>query len=550
MTYTFKLSRRLSLSHWSPVWALIALLAGCSSSDLTTTGPDAQLAEVWAGSTESIKGGSNPGKGRGHNRDSSQTLVSIAISPDPTSVPATGTTRFIATGLLSDGSKVNPRVTWSATGGRIDSTGFYVAGSVPGKYRVLAKTLYTDLADTGAVTVTTEGPSVTAVTISPSSVSLQSGATQRFTASAKLSDGTSQSTNITYQATGGTIDANGLYTAGSTAGAYRVIAASSGKADTAFATIMGSGTTTVAGCPASGYVRLVNVGSVSQLNAALAAAQPGDQIRLAPGTYAYANGAAIVLNRSGTAANRITVCGPRTAITTGGIWRVDYPTKYWHLRGFKIHGNGAAFTGVWDLGGGRQIYDSLEITGTTQEGLIIKGATAPNAPSIGNEVRYNYIHDTGISTNNFGECVYIGDGNDPSKVVDSTWIHHNELINCRAEGIELKAGTRFALVEFNRIINAGHGRVVGSDAPIEVRASYNRIFDNVIDLSPRYSIEMFADDPKGGMNNTFRRNRASRAGNNRMLGMGTNDGSSLTGNTWGCDNVPVDPMVLGLTCSP
>ena len=37
---------------------------------------------------------------------------------------------------------------------------------------------------------------------------------------------------------------------------------------------------TADGCPTSGYLRLVNVSTVTQLNNALANAQPGDQIRL------------------------------------------------------------------------------------------------------------------------------------------------------------------------------------------------------------------------------------------------------------------------------
>ena len=550
MTYTFKLSRRLSLSHWSPMCVLIALVVGCSSSDLTTTGPDAQMAEARPGSGESIRGESNVGKGRGRrNRDSSQTVVKIAISPDPATVQTTGSTRFVATGVLSDGSKVSTRVTWSATGGKIDSTGFYVAGSVTGKYRVLAKSLYTELVDTSAVTVTTEVSSVTAVTISPSSVTLASGASQHFTASARLSDGTSQSTNITYQATGGTIDPSGLYTAGSTGGAYRVVAASSGKADTSLVTITASSSpSTVAGCPASGYLRLVNVSTPSQLQAALAASLPGDQIRLAAGTYSYSSGAAIVMDRSGTASNPITVCGPRTAVTRGGIWRVDYPTKYWTLKGFKIDGNATGFTGVWDQGGGRNIYDSLEVTNTTQEGIMIKGASSPNPPSVGNVIRNNYIHHVGVTVPKFGECIYIGDGNDHTKRVDSTHIHHNTVSNCPAEGIELKTGAHGSLVEFNTVTTTAYDLETYPSA-VEIRGNGNRVNDNVVTGSGRFLFEVFADHVSGGLYNTFRRNRGADSGNDKMFNKNTNDGSPLTGNVFYCDNTAVAPTIDNINCT-
>src|SRR5918996_4142042 len=51
-----------------------------------------------------------------------------------------------------------------------------------------------------------------AIIISPDSVSMQPGATQRFTATAKFKDGRTLAGHVRWTATGGKIDENGLFT--------------------------------------------------------------------------------------------------------------------------------------------------------------------------------------------------------------------------------------------------------------------------------------------------------------------------------------------------
>jgi hypothetical protein len=65
-------------------------------------------------------------------------------------------------------------------------------------------------------------------------VSLSYGQTQQFTATATLSNGGTQNNpTVIWTSTGGSVSVSGLYTAGSTAGTFRVIATGSGFADTA-----------------------------------------------------------------------------------------------------------------------------------------------------------------------------------------------------------------------------------------------------------------------------------------------------------------------------
>jgi hypothetical protein len=169
------------------------------------------------------------------------TLESIEISPGSASVGAGGQRTFVATGRLSDGSTVPIGVTWSATGGSIDPGGVYTAGSTAGTYRVIAEGASSPVADTSTVTVTAT-PTVQTVVLTPDTVTVQGGTTHQFSSVARMSDGSTGSISVTYTATGGTISAAGLYTAGSTAGTYRVIATQVGStlADTSRVTVPAS----------------------------------------------------------------------------------------------------------------------------------------------------------------------------------------------------------------------------------------------------------------------------------------------------------------------
>lgn len=175
------------------------------------------------------------------------------------------------------------------------------------------------------------GVTLKAVVVTPGTAQLSAGAKHQFSAVGLMSDGTTAPlSSVGWTATGGTIS-QGLYTAGSTAGTYRVIGTSDGKADTSAVTIAvepvpppsaPSGPSgVVAGCPTSGYTRLVNVSTASQLASALSGAQPGDQIRLAAGTYHGQTS----LSRAGTSTRWITLCGmPGTwPVLKGGRFRLD-----------------------------------------------------------------------------------------------------------------------------------------------------------------------------------------------------------------------------------
>jgi hypothetical protein len=123
------------------------------------------------------------------------------------------------------GDSLVTSIEWTASGGSIALDGTY-SSPTTGDFRVVGKrhgpTRTTS--DTAIVTVVPTQPSVTAVLLSPASSSVMATTQEAFAATGKLSDGSIVSIGVTWTATGGSIDAGGVYTAGSTVGTYSVTA--------------------------------------------------------------------------------------------------------------------------------------------------------------------------------------------------------------------------------------------------------------------------------------------------------------------------------------
>ena len=297
MTYTFKLARRLAILRNFGVLAVLALLAACNK-DMTApeSGTDSALQPSslqvvprritietnqkvqfrsvprlmgrrilvtqvdWAasggtihtdGTFSSSRAGTFKvvGRGRGHRQTDTSTvivvppspdIVRIAVSPGSATLDTGATRAFTVTGYRSDSSTATVGVTWSATGGTIDPSGVYTAGPSGGAYRVIASNLEGTLADTSGISINAPpppapppAPTLASVVMAPINVSLTAGGTKQFRAYGRNSVGDSVAVTVSFRATGGTITSGGLYTAGQTAGTFRVVATASGLADTA-----------------------------------------------------------------------------------------------------------------------------------------------------------------------------------------------------------------------------------------------------------------------------------------------------------------------------
>lgn len=229
------------------------------------------------------------------------TLVRITLSPDSVGLLTGHTQQFGVLGTFSDSSTATVPVTYSATGGTINSSGLYTAGGTPGSYRVIAVATG-GLADTSKVTVT--APTLVRVLLTPDSVQLDTGASQQFTANGKFSDSSTSSITATYAQTGGSISAGGLYTAGATPGTFRVIATASGHADTSKVVIVAPTLVRVMLTPDSAQV---DTGHTQQFTAT--------------GKFSDSSTAAITATFSATGGT-INGSGLYTAGTTAGTFKV------------------------------------------------------------------------------------------------------------------------------------------------------------------------------------------------------------------------------------
>ena len=212
-------------------------------------------------------------------------LKSVVVTPSSTTLNPGVSQTFAAIGLLAAGDTVPIGVTWSAKGGTIDAGGLYMAGDTVGTFRVIAIKNAGTLADTATITINAPPsppppsdsvvtplppiipiepappppdtvtpppplPVLAQVTLLPASGTLAPGTTKQFSAYGRTTTGDSTAVNVVFTATGGTVTSGGLFTAGSSAGSFRVIASIDGLADTSSVTItVPLGTTTPTGIP-------------------------------------------------------------------------------------------------------------------------------------------------------------------------------------------------------------------------------------------------------------------------------------------------------------
>ena len=236
----------------------------------------------------------------------SPTLTRVVLEPPQAALAVGGSQQFAAYGRLSNGDSVAVGVAYSATGGTVTPGGLYTAGQATGTYRVIAtQSGGGTLADTSAVTIAGGSPTVTSVVVVPASATLAPGATKQFSAYARLSTGDSGAVSVTYIASGGTITGAGLYTAGSTAGTFRVIAVQTGGtlADTSGVTITSSPVASVQVSPSDATL---TVGTGLQL-----------QVTLRDASGATLSGRPVVWSSSNTAVATVSAGGSVLAVDAG-----------------------------------------------------------------------------------------------------------------------------------------------------------------------------------------------------------------------------------------
>jgi hypothetical protein len=175
------------------------------------------------------------------------TLKAIHVLPATVTLTTGMSQSFFAKGILANGQPVAVGVIWRAEGGSIDAGGNYVAGDSAGTYRVIATNTARTISDTSVITLTPPAPPpppttppppvLESVTLSPGSATLAPSATRQFAAYGRTTGGDSVAANVVFTATGGTVTPAGLFTAGSGAGIFRVVATAGQLADTSSVTV-------------------------------------------------------------------------------------------------------------------------------------------------------------------------------------------------------------------------------------------------------------------------------------------------------------------------
>ena len=241
-------------------------------------------------------------------------LEAITVAPASVTLAPAAEQQFAATAHFSDGGTSAGTVTWTATGGIISTAGNYTAGTTPGEYRVIATAQGASFADTALVTIPPPPPpNLVAVDVTPPTATVEVGHTQQFTVIGRLSDNSTTAVPVGWTATGGTVSAGGIYTAGALPGTYRVIATEIGGgalADTADVTVTATVPT------------LVDI-RISPDSAHLG--PYGTQQFTAVGSLSDGGSTSIAVTWTTTQATVPTYSGPPNAVTTGGLFTAGYP---------------------------------------------------------------------------------------------------------------------------------------------------------------------------------------------------------------------------------
>ena len=334
------------------------------------------------------------------NRLDTEPLVAAAIvitTPSGTTA-VTGTIQFSATVTDASGHTIAVTPTWSVVngGGTITPDGLFTAGDSTGTF------VNTVVATTGSVssasTVTVTAGAVASITVTPETVTVAIGATEQFAAVGKDAHGNVVAISPAWSivAAGGSIDSSsGLFTAGTTAGAFAgtVKATSGSVAGTASVTVTAGALSSITVTPPSASLEI----GAQQNYTAIGHDSHGNVVAISPAWSVVTGGGSISESgvfTAGTAAGTFTntvratvgvgcgsISGRATAIVLPGALAtvtvspnnpsvLEGATQQFTAVGTDAHDNVVPITPVWDMtGAGGGTIDA-------STGLFTAGSTA------------------------------------------------------------------------------------------------------------------------------------------------------------------------------
>ena len=219
-----------------------------------------------------------------------------------------------------------------------------------------------------------------------------------------------------------------------------------------------------------------SVTDTSELERALAAARPGDTIRMAAGTYEP-----VVISRSGTASAPITLTGPKGAVITGSgkgyTVHLD-GASHWQLVGFAVSGGGK---GIMTDGSKGLLLDSLTVSDTGDEAVHFRGGSSDNT------IQRSTIRNTGLNQPEFGEGVYVGSaksnwkkysGGQPDLSMNNRVVG-NTFQRITAENVDVKEETGGTLIAGNRFDGSAISGENFADSVVDVKGYDSTVTGNV-----------------------------------------------------------------------
>ncbi|MET1021935.1 MAG: chondroitinase-B domain-containing protein [Arthrobacter sp.] len=260
--------------------------------------------------------------------------------------------------------------------------------------------------------------------------------------------------------------------------------------------------------PAAGTLA---VSSTAELQAALAAARPGETIALKDGTYTGKFVAAV----SGTEAAPITLTGSRAAVLSSGSLNSGYGLhitgSHWQVSGLSV---AQSAKGIVLDGSVQTVLRNVDV------GSIGSEAVHFRANSTGCAIQDSEIHDTGLAKPGFGEGIYVGSAKSNWTTVmgsatapdrsDRVLIGNNHISRTSAEGIDIKEGTTGGNVIGNSFSEAGFSGANSADSWVDVKGNGYTVAGNSGSTAKLDAVQVHNVLDGWGRDNTFSGNTVLR----------------------------------------
>ncbi|WP_078872358.1 right-handed parallel beta-helix repeat-containing protein [Streptomyces sp. NRRL S-337] len=258
----------------------------------------------------------------------------------------------------------------------------------------------------------------------------------------------------------------------------------------------------LAGPGPAATARVVEVSTAGELKDALAAARPGDTIRLADGTYR----GNFRTTAAGTSASHITLTGsPRAVLTaSGGYGLYVNGASYWTVKGITVTGGQKGI--VMDAASG-VVIDSVTVRDLAMEGVHFRNSSKNGV------IKNSTIRDTGKNGSGMGEGVYVGSAGGTDDKSDNVQILGNTIgPGVGGENIDIKEGTTGAKISGNTFDGSGLTGAHFDDSWVDIKGNKVLVENNTGRHTSNNGYETHSQQPGWGCGTVFRGNRSDLSG--------------------------------------